>query len=834
MIQHLKENIELKFGRKITYQKDCKDLSECIMNNTSQLLSPSTLRRFFGFLATNSNPSRVTLDILSNYCSYSSWEDFKIQNSHETQYPDPILSIWETAKQKAKIISRKNVRQLEKKSVTKLLVDVQRGFINERFTNLFQSNLKALPIIAPAGYGKTALLLNWYSEYQRIANNCNDIVLLIPASFLENWIGKDLFFENWLLTLLDIPSSALFDRIKEKPETAPGKFILLIDALDEITTSISKYEKLFRAIDLFVVNLPNQNFKVIVTSRYPEWLQFTKVSASIDSWCCNAFNLFNRDGANIPKLTPKEIQQVLDATINRKERTRLIIEQLPHSLQQELNYPYALKLFIDNHLVPNNKSISDRNDLITEFIKDQVYQEQFSDEKVDILNAIVAISHKDKLAGIVKKNDIKALYPIHLKLSGNYFIAYNQLLSFGILGEELIENEYGLYTNKVYIAYKPLFEYLLVQKLIDENGGINIELFKLIEKYYKDSELLGRLIVLLYSLSYKMRLTPVLKQFFCLSDYTLKQVFENNEILQIINSNEQVQNELISHYAAEPKARKYLFEQYNDLNSIARASHILPNNYLKHSKEETEQHYAKILLALSDAYRLDFKWTPDFIQETKNSIPNTGFNAFTKGAWFSCILMASYIDKSISLNDVVNKINSYTSVQFTNGDKTRAVFELGLVLGIIFSKQFKQGYMRLEEFLGDRLDNPQTAEENALAIYCMYLKWKVHGEFDPDLKQKIEGCLTKVPDWIQLQTVIIAKSFMSIYSFTIGEMETAFSLYRNAIELSNFAGYKVFEIKLLNELAATLTTIGEHENAEKCSQFVQSIAESCNFDFSLI
>lgn len=834
MIQQLKDSIEFKFGRKITYQRDCKYLSECIIKETSHLLSPSTLRRLFGFLATNSNPSRVTLDILSAYCGYSSWEDFRLQNSHATQYPDSISGIWETAKQKAKVISQKNVKQLEKKGITEILVNTQREFITERLTELFSSSPKALPIIAPGGYGKTALLLNWYNEYQHLSNRGNDIILLIPATFLENWVGKDLFVENWLLTLLGIPSSALFDRVKEKLETIPGKFILLIDALDELTINSNKSEKIFDAISQFINNLPSKNFKVIITSRYPAWLQFTKASSSLDSWCCKSSELFDNYGANIPSLTLKEIQHILNETVNGKNQPRLIIEQLPHSLQQELKYPYNLKLYITTYQSASKNRIYCKDDLITEFIKNKVYQKQYSDEKADILDAIVSISHKRKIVGIIKKNELKALYPIHLKLSGNYYSAYNQLLSFGILGEQLTENEYGLYTKKVYITHRPLYEFLLVQMFIKENDGISIGLFKQIEEHYKNSNLLGSLIVLLYNISYKMGLTSVLKQIFSLSEHTLKQVFADNTMLQIINSNEQTKSELIPHYVTEPTAQKYLFEQFNDLNSIASSSRLLPICYFKQSKEETGRLFAKTLLSLSDAYCLDFKWTTDFVQATKNDAPPTGFNAFTKGAWFTCLLVANYVDETDLLNDVVDKINNFTKVNFSNSIANRPVFELSLVFGMLFTKQHQRIYKRLEIYLGNRLENLQTAEEHALAIYYIYAKWKSIGEFEHDKMQKIEGYLTKVPEWIQIQTVIIGKGLMAMYSFTIGNMEIAYSLYRDAVELSNFVGYKIFEIKLLKELSEILITIGEHENAEGCDQLIHSIAQSSNIDFRLI
>jgi len=76
MLQRIKGLVELKYGKKITYQKDCTYLSYNILEATGLLISPSTLRRLFGFLTTNSNPSRASLDILSQYCGFTDWSDF--------------------------------------------------------------------------------------------------------------------------------------------------------------------------------------------------------------------------------------------------------------------------------------------------------------------------------------------------------------------------------------------------------------------------------------------------------------------------------------------------------------------------------------------------------------------------------------------------------------------------------------------------------------------------------------------------------------------------------------------------------------------------------------
>ncbi|HPF94821.1 MAG TPA: hypothetical protein PLV65_12800, partial [Tenuifilaceae bacterium] len=365
----------------------------------------------------------------------------------------------------------------------------------------------------------------------------------------------------------------------------------------------------------------------------------------IVKWCTKESSNFDRYGANIPKLSHLEIQQVLDASVNVKSQPRIVIEQLPYRLQHELKYPYYLGLFISSFTDTKQNTITDWVDLTLEFIKKKIYQTQFSDEKVDILNAIVSISLMNNTSGTIKKNDLKQLYPIHLKLSGNYFSAYNQLISFGIANEELTENDFGLYTKKITITHKPIFYFLVAQKLISENGRIEINLFKQVEKHYQIAEIIGELTVILFNLAYKKGLTEVLLAFFTLSEPLLKHAFASNEILQTINSNEQIRRELIPHFASNETARKYLFEQFTDLNSLALASRLLPASYLQHSTLAAEQLLAKAHLSISDAYRLDFKWADTFVNEIENKPPYKEYNAFTKGSWFTCKLLASYICK---------------------------------------------------------------------------------------------------------------------------------------------------------------------------------------------
>lgn len=66
--------IEQKFGGAIKYPKDCEGLSNAIKQACKQHISPSTLKRLFGFVKKVEQPRRYTLDVLANYIGFKDWD----------------------------------------------------------------------------------------------------------------------------------------------------------------------------------------------------------------------------------------------------------------------------------------------------------------------------------------------------------------------------------------------------------------------------------------------------------------------------------------------------------------------------------------------------------------------------------------------------------------------------------------------------------------------------------------------------------------------------------------------------------------------------------------
>ena len=72
----LRELIEAVVERKMKTPKDFEFLSECIFEKFHERISPTTLKRLWGYLPESTTPRKTTLDILSMFVGYDNWKDF--------------------------------------------------------------------------------------------------------------------------------------------------------------------------------------------------------------------------------------------------------------------------------------------------------------------------------------------------------------------------------------------------------------------------------------------------------------------------------------------------------------------------------------------------------------------------------------------------------------------------------------------------------------------------------------------------------------------------------------------------------------------------------------
>ena len=75
-LQLLREAVEHKAGRKMATPKDFNFLSEHIFEEIHTRISPSTLKRIWGYLQNDNTPRSTSLNILANYVGYDDWDNF--------------------------------------------------------------------------------------------------------------------------------------------------------------------------------------------------------------------------------------------------------------------------------------------------------------------------------------------------------------------------------------------------------------------------------------------------------------------------------------------------------------------------------------------------------------------------------------------------------------------------------------------------------------------------------------------------------------------------------------------------------------------------------------
>lgn len=90
-IKELRNQVEEALGRKLKTPKDFSFLGSSIWNVNHEMISPTTLKRLWGYIDGAEQTRGSTLDILSRFIGYRDWDDF-LGHVDRSGDSDPILS----------------------------------------------------------------------------------------------------------------------------------------------------------------------------------------------------------------------------------------------------------------------------------------------------------------------------------------------------------------------------------------------------------------------------------------------------------------------------------------------------------------------------------------------------------------------------------------------------------------------------------------------------------------------------------------------------------------------------------------------------------------------
>lgn len=111
MISHLRQNVVKNFGKNIVTATDCENLASLLHKNFGSNISAQTIRRFFGIITSSSKPGTFTLNLLSMFCGFRDYEDFrKIYANSELELffgetENPKKDYWQKSEQLCRQIS---------------------------------------------------------------------------------------------------------------------------------------------------------------------------------------------------------------------------------------------------------------------------------------------------------------------------------------------------------------------------------------------------------------------------------------------------------------------------------------------------------------------------------------------------------------------------------------------------------------------------------------------------------------------------------------------------------------------------------------------------------
>ncbi len=811
MILHkeLLQDIETKFGKKVSYQRDCKTLSDSVFEVTHEYISPATLRRLFGFLVTNSKPSRVTLDILSHYIGFTDWHHYveHKKKSKEGSTLTKLPNLWEMLQEKAYNLNHQALKTIRGKSGIPFDCTIRRFGIEDQLNQFIASKSSAFALIGPGGYGKTTLIAHWYQNY--LKENHNKILsFILSASKLEKLTQSDLSIGEWLWEQVEIDINSN-PNIYNDLSKHTGSILFIIDALDEIGLTGLKLEKILKNIDELVTEFSMySNLKLILTSRGATWKLFSGYITNPRLWSNIEPSDFNSNGANIPPFSYEEMQQVLDNTINAKNHERILIFDLPPQTRQTLSYPFYLQLFV-NGFNQGNIQQQDPQSIISEFLKKKVYQTTGSDEKTDILNAIV--DHWWQNQKPIAKKELKNTYPIHLKTEGSYYDAYHDLLSFGIISEDKIFSSQIGYESRISIC-NPLISTTILSFNLIKKYGFSEQLIKSTVNNYSKNENFIKLIASIYSIACSEKNIPFLKHF----PKYIDKFDEISELALIIHVNFKrdlsILQELGPLFFAHPKISHALIVENPDFNSLTNSfQKLLEYSYSQPHLSEIAKFiidYGNLLsLKLSS---IQLSHIEGYNQETVKK-----HGPFVTGLWYALNLtLCKKQQRNKLVQDVFDLFSNFD-------DKGKAEFREALApIAIITNNKFN-----LLNLFDTKLN--VTAHQKSFDFIVSKFNNILKGNLILSAREhsQIMQCYGQLNPLRSNFGIVIGELSRSISFFYENKLEMSHRCIRNAIELCGYSGYRLPEMKLMRMLGNTLIKFNERKQGEKFLNYAQSLTE---------
>ncbi|WP_421918494.1 NACHT domain-containing protein [Marinifilum sp.] len=828
MIECLKLEILKKFGKDLVYTKDCRFLADTICEETGRRISTTTIRRLYGFLKSTTLPGKYTLNILADYLGFNDWDHFC--NYWESKPKEEVKAKqdWFDFYNKAISFSTDTYNFISGQSGIPLKAVSARLEAEERIKNFLNSEKKALAFIAPGGCGKSTMIAKWF-ERKWLNRKNEDVVLFLNASLMISFLNSEFKMENWVQDQFKFAQKDSLKYFLKHPEECKSRIIFVIDGLDEITYDNLKLERLFLQIKQFVLNFKDlEQIKLIITSRNTTWQKFAlpfvvQSNAYKDCWYDLNDQADKINEANLKPLNQKEIQRVFDKTLNLTYAPNVYIEDLTFHQKRVISNPFFLELFIKLYSPNKIHKLKKSYELIHEYIKNKVHYSRFSEEKIDVLHAILELINHGKKGTAAKKLELRKKYPVHLKTAGDYYSAYEELLSFGIITEYISTNNKNNYCKYVKITNEILFETLIGISLIEENGGVDFDLIKRVDEEYSGFELKNRLISYLLESSFLSGKHLELKDLFDLSDDALS----SRSILDTVFNSpfylEKHKLDLIKHLALNKKSERIFSKVFSDTLNLQNNSKPILEIFAKNGATKNLRIRSLSLLLISSIFSYESDKADHYFNELSKEDVDTSCEGSTISVRLAAVLMYNHFIGNDSDDVELFKLFYYREMSYLKYAQSNSSidgeFELILCMGLTYMELYHKVLQLVddaEHLYKNEDDNYMSSNYRLLQCYRIFAQYSLGMNLEKQQVDYLLDCKSVINASQNYYLQIYYNSFLiTCYSET-NDIRRVEEYFNKAIELSEFANYHSCTMSLYRKMACFYNENGEKTKERIC------------------
>jgi len=656
-INELKNVVEELVGYKIKYAKNCDSLSEYIFEKTSNTVSSSTLKRFWGIINRKFNPSTYTLDTLSALCGYTDWDDF-CKNKENRNTNDVFKKIHE----KFRNISKANILFLKKQTPSFFLKISKREFALNKTQNFLNSDKKITSFIAHDGHGKTEILIS-LAEHFFIAENAlypDDLLLFINFSTVN--MVEDVNYDIYKLLGPILEEESKVEIENRFIELMKGKrLVIFFDRICRIYKNEKIFPRILRSIySILIGKLSEINIKIIVTCKSSSWNIFEREFSQSDyiknKWFDFDFSPSENPKINIPVLSRNEIINFI-RTENKKINYSYILSN--SKLLEIISIPYFLNIYL-NYVSQNNK-IFDELDLLNYYITQEIFSGINAQEKLSIIEKILEATQFGKIKTNVNKKK--------LTLSIKEEQAYNKLLDLDFINEQISVTDYFEVSTQVNFSNTIIYRFVIVNSWL-RKYGLTIETLEIVLNFYHENEVMKiSLLIWLIKIASKKNHTEIFKNIYPLiNEHFIKgdpRKLEDKKIQNLINTvgielrkNIQLRQQLIEFYANDPYASDLYFRNFIDFDYIVIYFADALDFFLKTDVNKNDIFFSKVLIFWKHYLSNTLEETIELLKILENR-QNESENKIYQIIYLACLNL--YTSKAKQHADLDSIIKMYTA-----------------------------------------------------------------------------------------------------------------------------------------------------------------------------